>query len=458
MTNKVDIDVREVIEASAFGRFQWLVLALCFAIALFDGYDAQIVGFVIGGMAHDWGIDRSAFGPVFSTGFAGLLIGALIFGSVADKWGRKTVLIWATLQFGLFSLATVFVRSIDLLLALRFMTGLGVGGAVPNAIALAGEYAPRSLRLTMMTTTGAGVSVGAAVAGLAASQMLPSYGWRSLFYVGGLAPLALAVLLVFLLPESLRFLLVRGCSRAQVEKVLRRVAAGLFFEAATFSIQEESRPGFPVRHLFTEGRAVLTCLLWAAFLLNIAALYTLIPWLPTLVQEKGLNISDAAVVASVFSVGGIFGGVGVGRKMDRSSPYHVLVFVLFAGALCTIAIGLAEPNLPLLCALVFFAGFAIAGGQHGANAHAGAFYPTFMRSTGIGWAMGIGRIGSVLGPLPVGYLLKAHWPLRDILGIYAFVVVAAAALFALMGCLSWRQATTAVPTLAILSSSGRTPS
>jgi AAHS family 4-hydroxybenzoate transporter-like MFS transporter len=142
--------------------------------------------------------------------------------------------------------------------------------------------------------------------------------------------------------------------------------------------------------------------------------------------------------------------------IDRSSPYRVLVFVLLAGAFCTTAIGLAEPNFSLLCALAFFAGFAIAGGQHGANAYAGAFYPTFMRSTVIGWAMGIGRIGSVLGPLPIGYLLKAHWPLRDILGIYALAVAAAAAVFAVMGYSSRRHATAAL-TVATLSPSGRAP-
>ena len=434
MAGQTSVNIQTLIDGLRFGRFQGAVLGFCFLIALLDGYDAQIVGFVIGGMAQAWHVDRSAFGPVFSVGFAGLLLGALVLGSAADRFGRKTILILSTLTFGLFSFLTVFATSIEPLLVLRFLTGLGVGGAVPNAIALAGEYAPTSRRVTTMTIVGAGVSVGAALAGLIASQMLPRYGWQSLFYVGGLAPLVLAAFLVVLLPESLRYLVVRQRPRRTIVALVRRAAPDIAIDAATtFVVAEASRPGLPVKHLFTEGRGPLTALLWAAFLLNIAVLYTLIPWLPTLVHEMGLNVSDAAIVASIFSVGGICGGVGVGRLIDKTNPYAVLVVVLLVAALSTAAVGLIGGRFALLSAAVFVAGFCVAGGQHGANAHAGQFYPTFMRATGIGWAMGIGRIGSVLGPLLLGELLKAHWPLPDILGLFALLVAGSAVLFGVMG-------------------------
>ena len=442
------LDVQTLIEAQRFGRFQRAVLGFCFLIALLDGYDAQIVGFVISGMARAWNVDRSAFGAVFSVGFAGLLVGALVLGSAADRWGRKTVLIASTLTFGLFSLLTAFATSIEPLLVLRFLTGLGVGGAVPNAIALAGEYAPTSRRVTTMTIVGAGVSVGAALAGLIASQMLPRYGWQSLFWVGGLAPLGLAALLIAFLPESLRFLVVRKRPTEIAAKIVRRMSPDVAIDSATtFSMPEVSRPGLPVKHLFTERRGPLTALLWGAFLLNIAVLYTLIPWLPTLVHEMGLSVSDAAIVASVFSIGGIFGGIGVGRMIDKANPYVVLVLVLLVAAVATVTIGVVGPQFGLLSVVVFVAGFCVAGGQHGANAHAGQFYPTFMRSTGIGWAMGIGRIGSVLGPLLLGDLLKAHWPLHNILAVFGLIVALSAVLFGVMGWVQRARGAGALPSL-----------
>ncbi|WP_158912566.1 MFS transporter [Caulobacter sp. S45] len=441
MSAIADIDVQGLIEKQRFGPFQWTVLILCFSAALLDGYDAQIVGFVISGMARTWHVGRAAFGSVFSAGFAGLLIGALAMGTAADRWGRKTILIISTVLFGLFSFLTIFANSIDTLVLLRFLTGFGVGGALPNAIALSGEYGPRSHRITMMTTVGAGVSVGATLAGLIASQVLPHFGWRAVFYIGGLAPLALVLVLVGFLPESLRFLIIRKRSRRAAEKIVRRMAPDLVLDASTvFSISEMHRTGLPVKHLFTEGRGPLTVVMWLAFLCNNAALYTLIPWLPTLVHGMGLSIANAAAIVSVFSIGGICGAVGVGRFIDSANPYRVLVLVLFVAAVSTVSIGLVGVKFLPLTATIFVAGFCVAGGQHGANAHAGGFYPTFMRSTGLGWAMGVGKGGSIFGPLLLGELLRRRWPLYDILGVFSLVIASSAALFGLMGWLSARGA------------------
>jgi AAHS family 4-hydroxybenzoate transporter-like MFS transporter len=440
--NTNTVDVSALLNNAPIRKFHILILVLCTLLVLLDGFDAQVVGFVISDLARSMHVERSSFGPVFSAGFAGLPVGSLLMGVAADRYGRKTVLLLAVVTFSLASLATAFATSLDTLLLLRFVTGVGVGGAVPNALALMGEFAPKSSRATMMTILGSGVSVGAAGAGILTSFMLPRYGWTSLFYFGAIAPLLLLPFLVFLLPESLRFLIAkRQHSRQQVIDMVRKIAPDTPTDAnTTFLLKEETRPGLPVKHLFTGGRSTLTLLLWLAFLLNLAVLYTLIPWLPTMLHEGGLSVPDASLVAAAFSIGGIFGAIGVGRCIDWRGAYPSLVAIFIAGAVSLVALAMLQGLFVPLLVAVFFAGFCIAGGQHGANAHAGLVYPTFMRSTGVGWAMGLGRIASALGPMMLGALLAWHWSFAQILQAFAVATVGTALVFGILGVISSRRA------------------
>jgi AAHS family 4-hydroxybenzoate transporter-like MFS transporter len=428
------IDIAELIERQRIGWFQIRTLVLCIAIVTLDGYDAQIIGYVISTLARLWQVDRSSFGPVLSAGFLGLLVGAFACGLLADRFGRKRIIVACTLVFGGFSLLTVIAWSFESLLVLRFLTGLGIGGAVPNSIALIAEYAPKRRRATMTTLLGAGVSIGAASAGLLTASLLARFGWSAVFYVGGVLPLALVPLLVWHLPESLRLLVLQQRPADDIAALLGKIAPELRGMAPlAVTLPEERRSGLPATHLFTEGRAPFTVLMWAAFLLNLLAVYSLVGWLPTLINGIGLTVERAAIVAAMFSLGGICGAVVLGRLIDVFGAYGVLAIVFVMGGLMIALIGSIGPVPMMLGVVVLGAGFCTAGGQHGANAHAGDFYPTFMRSTGVGWAMGIGRIGAVIGPLLLGALLARQWPLPMILAVYALTTCCAAGAIFLMG-------------------------
>src|SRR6266852_4561633 len=403
------IDVAEFIDQQPVGGFQIRLLLTCAAVLFLDGFDTQAIGYVAPALAKEWSLSKGALGPVFSAGLFGLMIGALVFGPLADRVGRKKIIILSTLAFGIGALVTAFVQDVNTLLAIRFLTGLGLGGAMPNAIATTSEFNPRRRRATMVMIMFCGFSVGAALGGLLAAALIPQYGWRSVFVVGGVAPLLLVPILALRLPESVRFLALTGRANERVAQLLRLINPKAAFAPGTqFVIHEPGLAGIPVLHLFKEGRTAVTLLLWVVFFMSLLDLYFLSNWLPTVLNDLGASVSSAAAIGSMLQVGGVVGTFALGSIIDRFS-FRALALVYFAAVFAVGAIGQLGHSVVFVTMAIFAAGFCIVGGQIAANALAATFYPTSVRATGVGWALGIGRVGSIVGPLVGGALLIAKW-------------------------------------------------
>jgi AAHS family 4-hydroxybenzoate transporter-like MFS transporter len=427
------VDVAEFIDRQPVGGFQIRLLLTCAAVLFLDGFDTQAIGYVAPALAKEWGLTKAALGPVFSAGLFGLMIGALVFGPLADRVGRRKIIIFSTLAFGIGTLATAFIQDVNTLLAIRFLTGLGLGGAMPNAVALTSEFSPHRRRATMVMIMFCGFSVGAALGGLLAAALIPQFGWRSVFVVGGVAPLLLVPILALRLPESVRFLALTGRAQQRVAALLGFInPAAAFTPATQFVVHEPGLAGVPVLHLFKSGRTPVTLLLWVVFFMSLLDLYFLSNWLPTVLNDLGASVSQSAAIGSMLQVGGVVGTFALGSLIDRFS-FRALALVYFIAVFAVAAIGQLGHSAVFVTMAIFAAGFCIVGGQIAANALAATYYPTSVRATGVGWALGIGRVGSIIGPLVGGALLTMKWSTGSV-----FMAAAAAALCAALAafCLS----------------------
>jgi AAHS family 4-hydroxybenzoate transporter-like MFS transporter len=296
---------------------------------------------------------------------------------------------------------------------------------MPNAIAMTSEFNPQRRRATMVMIMFCGFSVGAALGGLLGAWLIPQFGWRSVFAVGGIAPLVMVPILALRLPESVRFLAAHGRAPARVAQLLKLVSPRTVFSPdAQFVVREAQLSGLPVLHLFQEGRTPVTLLLWVVFFMSLLDLFFLANWLPTVLNDLGASVSESAAIGSMLQVGGVVGAFALGSIIDRFS-FRALALVYFAAVFAVGAIGQFGHSALFVTLAIFAAGFCIVGGQIAANALAAGFYPTSVRATGVGWALGIGRVGSIIGPLVGGVLLGEKWSTAAV-----FLMAAVAALCA----------------------------
>jgi AAHS family 4-hydroxybenzoate transporter-like MFS transporter len=424
MTKKINIS--EVIDDSKMGAFHFGVSVLCGLCVMIDGFDVQALGYAAPAPIKDWRIAGSALGPVFSAALFGVLIGSLAFSVVADKVGRRPMLIVATLFFSIMTFWAGRVNTINELLLVRFIAGMGLGGIMPNALALIGEYTPSRSRASMTVAIANAFNIGAALGGFVAAWLIPSFGWRSVFYFGGVVPLTIAILMIFFLPESLQLMVLRGHNRNKIARWLKRVdAAASTGNDVEYVAREEKKEGVPVLHLFSGGRAAVTISLWVIFFLNLLNLYLLASWLPTVVSASGYSTGTAVLVGTTLQAGGAIAGFALAVIIARFGLIPSLAVGFGIAAICIAMIG--QPGIPLsaLLTVVFLAGWGVPGGQNLLNALATSYYPTYLRSTGVGWCLGIGRMGAVVGPLFAGEMMRRQLPNQQL-----FMVAGSLALIA----------------------------
>ncbi len=419
------IDVRDFINANPVSRFQVMISAMCFLIVALDGFDIAIIGFIAPHIRAEWQLSMVSLGPLFSAGLLGLMVGAFCSGPMADRIGRRRVLILSVAGFGAASVGAAFAPNVQWLIALRFLTGLGLGGAMPNAITLTSEFSPERRRGTLLTLMFCGFSLGSALGGVVTAYLVAGIGWRGLLAVGGLLPLALVPVLWFTLPESVRYLAIRGGTQTQIVSILARVAPQRVVVGQAYTAADDRLPSSPVVQLFHRDYRRGTLLLWLAFFMSLLLLYLLINWLPILAERSGLTLKQASMFAGLLQGGGVLGAIVLGVLIDRFHPYKVVAAAYVLGALALASLAMAD-NAIWLALGIFVTGFCVSGSQVCANVIASAYYPTSNRATGVAWALGIGRIGAVAGSLGGAVLLAAGWSNAGLFMILAIPAVLAA--------------------------------
>ena len=418
--------VDEVIDRQPVSRLQLGIIVLCALSTIIDGFDAQAIGFLASPLADHFHVDVRSFGQTFALGLFGIMTGALVIGPAGDRWGRKRALIVSMALVGIFTLATVFAETLGQLGALRFLTGLGIGGASPNVIALLTEYVPLRRRSLAICISAASIPTGGMLAGLTASVVLPLWGWQSMFIIGGVCPLAIGLLLLVLLPESVRFLSLDAANQPRVQAIMRRIWPEAAATGAVFAAVGRPPARLPVGELFRQGRSLVTLALWAAYFMNLMVLYVVVSWLPAMLRTEGMPVSAGILAITTFSLGGIVGSLLQAPLMARLRPVVLipLEFVLFIGLVEYLAV--SELTAVTIGVVAFAIGWVIQGAQAGLNVFTATFYPTAARATGIGWGLGIGRIGSICGPMLGGAALLAGWSARQILSVGAVPALLAA--------------------------------
>ncbi|MHA3105297.1 MFS transporter [Acinetobacter sp. ANC 3791] len=426
----MSMDAQALINDSPLSAYQWMIAAICFFIVFLDGIDTAAMGFIAPALAQDWGLDRSQLGPVMSAALGGMIIGALVSGPTADRFGRKAVLSFSMLIFGGFTIGCAYANNLDTLVILRFLTGIGLGAAMPNATTLFSEYCPTRIRSLLVTCMFCGYNLGMAIGGFLSSWMIPNFGWHSLFLFGGWSPMILTFFVVGFLPESYRFLIVRGGNNEKVRKILSRIAPTQVQSVTEFHVPEEKSAGQKKQNvfsmLFSPTYIKGTLLLWFTYFMGLVMIYLLTSWLPTLMRETGASMERAAFIGGLFQFGGVLSALFIGWAMDRFNPNRIIAGFYLAAGVFAFTVGQSLSSPILLAVLVLCAGVAINGAQSSMPALSARFYPTQCRATGVAWMSGIGRFGAVFGAWIGAVLLGQHWSFTAILSMLLIPATAAA--------------------------------
>ncbi|HEV2700009.1 MAG TPA: MFS transporter [Steroidobacteraceae bacterium] len=411
------IRIDELVDGQKFSRFNFNLLFWSFLAMFADGYDISVMPFANPTLSRLWHVDAGLVGWVLTASLFGILAGSPLLGYVGDRYGRRTAILAGSVIYGVTTLTVIWEHSFWVTIALRFCTGIGIGGLMPNTIALNSELSPKRLRATLVVLMFTGITLGSSAPGLISAWMVPTFGWTVLFLVGGAVPLLVAACLYFALPESVKFLVGHPERRVELLQTARRMRKDLVldddaqFASTVASHQSGSLLG--IGDIFGPGFRAITPLLWMCFITTLMANFFLNSWMPLLFNNAGLTPEKAALASSLYHVGGTVGGLLISVLLDRFG--FVVIAVLFVCAAPAIAaIGGGSMSYATLAPLAAIAGFSVLGAQFGNNAAAGLLYPTQFRSKGVGWALGVGRFGAIVGPLMGGYLIKMHLPIREL--------------------------------------------
>ena len=424
------VDVQAFLNKHPFSGFQWVIFALCFIVVLADGFDTAAIGFIAPSLIGEWGVERPALGPVLSAALFGLAFGALCSGPLADHFGRKTILSASVLLFGVACIASSFSANLTQLTVLRFVTGIGLGAAMPNAVTLMSEYCPDRRRATLTNLMFCGFPLGAAFGGFLAAWMIPQWGWRSVLELGGAVPLVLAMVMFAYLPESVRYMVAEGYPTERIRNALNRISSSAA-QATSFFITEKApfnQAQSAIGVVLSRSYVVGSVMLWLAYFMGLVIFYALINWMPILFKDAGMTPRTATLISALFPLGGV-GAVLFGFLMDRFNANRIIAAGYALTAACVYAIGQAIGDVGWLMAAVFVGGTLMNTAQSSMPALAAAFYPTHGRATGVSWMLGFGRFGGIAGSFLVAELTRRQLGLSEIFAIVAAAgVVAAVAL------------------------------
>jgi MFS transporter, AAHS family, 4-hydroxybenzoate transporter len=407
--------IDDLVDGQKFGRFNFGLLCWSFLAMMADGFDISALASAAPQLARTWHVAPHTFAPALSASLFGILAGAPLLGMMGDRFGRRTSIITGCTIYGLGTLATVWAANLDQIVILRFLTGIGIGGLMPNTIALNSELSPKRLRATLVVLMFTGITTGSGVPGYIQAWLIPRYGWQIMFWIGGLVPLVIAIALRFTLPESIKYLASKPLRQAELIATARRMRRDLHIadDAEFQSAAAAPASGSGLVQLFRGPLRLITPILWVCFATALMANYFLTSWLPLILENSGLSPRESGLATSLYHYGGTIGGLLMSVLLARFG--FAVIAVLFLCAVPAIAaIGL--PGIPYgaMGSAIALAGFCILGAQFGNNAVSGFIYPTEVRARGVGWALGVGRFGSIAGPLAGGIFIGMKLPQRTL--------------------------------------------
>ena len=401
------IDISTLIDGRKLNSFNARIVVICWLIMFFEGYDLATLAVAGPSLMKLWGIKSMAsMGYAFSAVLFATIFGTPLFGWIGDRFGRKNALVVACLGIGVFSLLTMFVTDLTQMIVVRLFTGLAIGGIAANTLALNAEFAPRRVRATLMIVMFTGITLGAAIPGAIGPRLIPVYGWQALFFIGGVTPLIMAAVSALFLPESIKFLVLRGHKVTRVHAIVSQLDRAFIVGSETRFAVTDEKPAknlSPAR-LFQDGLGSLTTLLWIINLFSVLTLYFISFWLPTVMASTAFK-SDAPYFQTLFQTGGTIGGLSVARPVDKIGLLPVFIMFLIAIPFAC-GIGYTTGSETMAMVDVFIAGFFVLGLQFALNAAGALIYPTTLRATGSAWSGTLGRLGSVAGPSVAGILLS----------------------------------------------------
>lgn len=415
-------NIQHFLNSERFSKFQFVIFILCFLVALFDGFDTAAIGYIAPSLVGEWQINKADLAPVLSAALLGLAFGAIVAGPLADKLGRKKILIISVAIFAMGSYASALSDSLFHLEAFRFITGLGLGAAMPNAVTLLTEYCPVNKRFFLVNTMFCGFPLGAALGGFVSAWMIPEWGWRSILWLGAIAPTLLVIVMVFLLPESVRYLVTQENKQDVIKQILSKISLKAK-QVTHFYLEEnqaeikDARSGISV--VLSKYYLVGSLALWLTYFMGLVIFYGVMNWMPLLFKEAHMPESLGSIVTGLFALGGL-GAIANGWLMDRYNQNKLIVLFWILTAICIGLIGIVvNTNLTILIAVIIIAGFVMNTAQTSMPAYAASFYPTAGRTTGVAWMLGLGRFGGIAGSFLVAHLIKLELSLQVIFFILA---------------------------------------
>jgi AAHS family 4-hydroxybenzoate transporter-like MFS transporter len=392
------MDIHDAVEKGRIGVAHIYLLIVAMLVAIAEGYDLSAAGLIGPSLIKEFGITKAALGPYFTAGFIGMAIGAVSFAWVGDRFGRKRAVIWSTLAFGIFTTISGTADNLTELAVLRFLTGLGLGGVLPNLLALVAEYFPQKSRSFFVGLVITGAPTGTIIASAFSGWLMHEYGWRSLLYTGGALPVIVTVLVVFALPESIQYLALLGNRKEQLNALMARfyklVNIDFVYSERTNKQTIKTSP----KELFTPTYRVATITLWIMTFVSYIVIYYQASWMPVILSDAGMTPGQRGFIMSMWTAGGIIGSISVTALMGRFGGALVAVLMLMSTISFT-CLGLSYGNITMMTFWCVMVGLSVFGTQSGLMALISMVYGTPVRAIGSGIAASIGRVGGMFGPL-----------------------------------------------------------